>query len=104
MKHTNALFSDERANEDIPSNILLDISETLHPVCEHLVKVLEVPSREVGFHRENWSANQAILLHQIFESWKRREAPASFQKLRSKLNEFSIFFGRNPQVGMHALY
>ena len=104
MKHTNALFSDERANEDIPSNTLLDISETLHPVCEHLIKVLEVPSSQVGFHRENWSTNQAILLHQIFESWKRREAPASFQKLRSKLNEFSIFFGRNPQVGMHALY
>ena len=97
MEHISALFSNERANEDVSSDTLLDISKSLHPVCEQLIQVLDLHPIEVDIIRQDHGSNPVIFLHHIFDQlWKQREMPASFQKLCSKLNEFSIFFGRNP--------
>ena len=97
-EHTSALFSNEKANEEIPSTTFLDLSNSLYSVQEHLIDVLQIPRIKVGYEKEQWN-NPVIFLHRIFELWREQEMPASFQKLCSKLNEFSIFFGRNPQVG-----
>ena len=97
-EHSKDLFSNEKANEEIPSTTLLDMSKSLHSVCKHIITVLQIPIIELGYQKEQLD-NPVMYLHHIFELWREREMPASFQVLRSKLNEFSIFFGRNPQVG-----
>ena len=68
-EHSRDLFSNERANEEIPSTTLLDMSKSLHSVCEHVITVLKIPAIDVGYQKERLG-NPVIFLHHIFELWK----------------------------------
>ena len=96
--HVKLLFSKENALQDIPADTLYDLSTSLHPVYQHLIKVLEIPERELGFHRDQWKDHPVQLLYHLFESWQSRRENPTFKTLRSEFDQYSIFFGRDPQV------
>ena len=97
-EHLKLMFSQENANNTISPEILLKLSTFLHPVYQHLIKVLKIPETELGFHRDKWREHPVQLLHHLFESWTSRREKPTFQTLRSEFDEYSIFFGRDPQV------
>ena len=100
-EHVRLFFSKENTDDAISSEILYSLSDFLHPVYQHLIKVLDIPESEVGFHRVEWREQPVQFLYHIFESWTSRTKKPTFQTLRSTFDEFSIFFGRDPQVRKH---
>ena len=97
-EHVRLFFTKENTNDTISSEILYSLSAFLHPVYQHLIKVLNIPETELGFHRDKWRDQPVQLLHHLFESWRSRREKPTFQTLRSEFDEYSIFFGRDPQV------
>ena len=97
-EHVRLLFSKENANTNIPTETMYSLSTFLHPFYQCLIKVLRIPEAELGFHRDKWRDHPVKLLHHLFESWTSRREKPTFQTLRSEFDEYSIFFGRDPQV------
>ena len=98
--HIKMFFTKENANSSISPDTLYSLSNFLHPVYQHLVKVLKIPSTELGYHIEKWRDQPVQLLHHLFESWTSRREQATFGTLRSEFDQYSIFFGRDPLVSL----
>ena len=92
------LFSTSDADNAIPTETLYNLSMFLHPVYQHLIKVLDIPVTELGYHKDKWLGHPVKMLHKLFESWAARRKEPSFQTLRMEFDKYSIFFGRDPQV------
>ena len=101
--HVKMFFSKENANNNIPPDTLLSLSTFLHPVYQHLVKVLKIPQTELGFHIDKWRNHPVQILHHLFESWASRREKPTFETLRSEFDHYSIFFGRDPLVSDYYL-
>ena len=97
-KYLESFFKKEKMIESIPSDILLELAKSLHPLYEHIIKILKIPEIDVDFLKEIWRENPTILLHRLFKSWASRTEHPTFQTLRSEFDEYSIFFGRDPLV------
>lgn len=102
--HVKLLFSKENALKEISAETLYNLSTSLHPVYQHLIKVLAIPETELGFHMDKWRGHPVQLLHHLFESWKSRRENPTFKTLRSEFDQYSIFFGRDPQVDMKSYF
>ena len=101
--HVRLFFSKENANTKIPPDTQLSLSNFLHPVYQHLVRVLKIPLTELGFHKEKWRDHPVQMLHHLFESWASRREKPTFETLRSEFDQYSIFFGRDPLVSDYYL-
>ena len=97
-QHVTLFFSKENSDDPIPPDTLLELSSFLHPVYHHLVKVLKIPTIELGYHAEEWRGHPVKMLHHLLESWISRREQPTFQTLRSEFDEYSVFFGRDPLV------
>ena len=99
-QHVMSFFSKDNADDPIPPDTLLSLSSFLHPVYQHLVKVLKIPQTELGYHIEKWRDHPIKMLHHLLESWTSRREQPTFQTLRLEFDEYSIFFGRDPLVSV----
>ena len=99
-EHVALFFTKKVINEEISNETLYTLSVFLHPVYQHLVKVLKIPITDLGYHKDKWQNHPVKMLHHLFDSWKSRREQPTFATLRSEFDEYSIFFGRDPQVGL----
>ena len=99
--HIEMLLSKKNINNSISPDTLLSLSNFLHPVYQHLVKVLKIPPAELGYHTEKWRDHPVQMLHHLFESWASRREQPTFGTLRSEFDQYSIFFGRDPLVSVN---
>ena len=98
LEHLSMFFSKDKADDIIPTETLYNLSRFLHPVYQHLIKVLDIPITDLGYHKDRWRDHPVKMLHHLFESWATRRKQSSFKTLCAEFNDYSIFFGRDPQV------
>ena len=94
-KLLTSIFDPENNDKKVPTEILLEISTLRHPALQHFTHMLQVPSSEVDFIRENWRDHPSVILHHVFEYWQGRKINGgTYQELREDFEKYSIFCGR----------
>lgn len=64
--HIEMLFSKKNINDSISPDTLLFLSNFLHPVYQHLVKVLKIPPADLEYHKEKWHDYPVQMLHHLY--------------------------------------
>jgi len=96
MKLLTSIFDPENNDKKVPTEMLHEISTLCHPALQHFTHMLQVPSNEVAFYREQWKGHPSIVLHHVFEYWQGRKTNGgTYQELREEFEKYSIFCGRS---------
>ena len=89
----------EKCNKEIPSNIVLKISECFHGLrkdrLQHMLNVSKVERGDLEAE-SSVQYNPQLLGHHIIEKWKVSTQNGSYSELRKAFDQYSIFNGRNP--------
>ena len=95
------LFDKENSKEDIPVRFLSEIGETTYPKKDEFGNVLKVPLRSPQAIADPICRdNPAHISALMFRAWKASNPTSTYQALRSALDRFSVFCGRNPLVSV----
>ena len=100
------LFSEENADRIVSDAFLSKLANRLCLYNNSLVKILNLQPRLVGatLRRDTYALGRLdgtsklrLQCTHIFETWiEASESPATYRKLRSRLDKHSVFCGRNP--------
>jgi len=82
-------------NEQLSDDFLYCIANKNYHVFNHVKKMLNLPAASVEFHISKAPPGEAHQMAHLLRCWKER-SEGSRQCLRQKLDEFSVFTGRNP--------
>ena len=89
----------EKCNKEIPSDIVLKISECFHELrkdrLQHMLNVSKVERGDLEAE-SSVQYNPQLLGHHIIERWKVSTQNESYSELRKAFDQYSIFNGRNP--------
>ena len=84
-------------SEVVSDSFLYAIADKAHPKQSLFRKMLDLPASSVEFHQSQAPPGPAHAMGHLLVCWKER-SDGSRQCLRQKLDQFSIFAGRNPLV------
>ena len=100
------LFSEQNADRIVPDAFLSKLANRLCLYNDSLVKILNLQLRLVGatLRRDTYALGRLdeasklrLQCTHIFETWiEASESPATYRRLRRRLDKHSIFCGRNP--------
>ena len=95
------LFDKENSKEDIPVRFLSEIGETTYPKKDEFGNALKVPLRSLQAIADPICRdNPAHISALMFRAWKASNPTSTYQALRTALDRFSVFCGRNPLVSV----
>ena len=93
------LFDEQepRYKEVISDGFLYTIADQVYHKIDLFQKLLGLPASSVEFYQSQAPSGPAHAMGHLLVCWKER-SDGSRQCLRQKLDQFSVFAGRNPQV------
>ena len=98
------LFDEENAEREIPVRFLSAIGETTHPKKNEFMTALGISLRSLQTTIDKAPPsrrdNPAHISTLMFRAWKASNPTSAYQALRSALDRFSVFCGRNPLVSV----
>ena len=101
------LFKDENSGREVPDVFHLDAGMAAHSKMDILKKILEHNPRELQAAIAIATASQTYQndpMHNcylLFRTWALSSPSRTYQALKSALDRFSVFSGRNPLVSVH---
>ena len=106
VKHIDQLFAKDVANQEVGDSFLIDLASDVHPKLMEQIPIREafqmfsIPNcREFYSYCEQFPTerdNPAMRCFRLFLTWKKYDPNLTYQSLRTTLDKYSIFCGRNP--------
>lgn len=101
------LFDQAQSEGEISDDFLRNkVATCAHKSIHHFKDILILPEQESELHGElklcadQYSSDPIHKCFLVFKTWKRFTASPTYNSLRTALNRYSVFGGRNPLVSM----
>ena len=105
------LFDNEVANQEVDDSFLHDLASNIHiKLMEYISMQAALRMFSISNARHFYSYcqqfpteryNPAMRCFCLFLTWKKYDPNSTYQSLRTTLDKYSIFCGRNPLVRLH---
>ena len=98
------MFKDENSGNEVPDISHLDAGKAAHSKMHALMKILEHNPSElqiaIDTASQTYQNNPMHHCYLLFRTWALSSPSGTYQALRSSLDKFSVFCGRNPLVSV----
>ena len=95
------LFSEQNLQDSdtIPDEYFLHVSDRIHHKLDHFIILFETSSTQLDLRMERRPSGSPLKMVEVLRMWREKHgSKGTYQTLRSELDQFSIFAGRNPLV------
>ena len=83
----------------IPDEYFHHISDRIHHQLDHFINLFETSSTQLNLRMEQRPCGSSLRMVEVLRMWREKHgSQGTYQALRSELDRFSIFTGRNPMV------
>jgi len=83
----------------IPDEYFHHISDRIHHQLDHFINLFQTSSTQLNLRMEQRPCGSSLRMVEVLRMWREKHgSQGTYQALRSELDRFSIFTGRNPMV------
>ena len=94
LEMLRVLFAEENSEEIVPETFFDVVSKTAHTKVDHLKQLFSIDSIKLQRDQPGYQCKQ------VFLEWKENTQTPTYRALRSALDKYSVFCGRNPLVSV----
>ena len=94
LEMLRVLFAEEHSEEIVPETFFDVVSKTAHTKVDHLKQLFSIDSIKLQRDQPGYQCKQVFLV------WKENTQTPTYRALRSALDKYSVFCGRNPLVSV----
>ena len=86
-------------SDTIPDEYFHRVSDRIHHKLDHFINLFETSSTQLDLRMDQRPASSPLKMVEVLQMWREKHgSKGTYQTLRSELDQFSIFTGRNPLV------
>ena len=94
LEMLKVLFAEENSEEIVPETFFDVVSKTANTKVDHLKQLFSIDSVKLQRDQPGYQCKQVFLV------WKENTQTPTYRALRSALDKYSVFCGRNPLVSV----
>ena len=94
LEMLRVLFAEEHSEEIVPETFFDVVSKTAHTKVDHLKQLFSIDSIKLQRDQPGYQCKHVFLV------WKENTQTPTYRALRSALDKYSVFCGRNPLVSV----